>query len=108
MGDSVYARNYSGNGKWMPGTIVEETGTVSVKVELEDGTVIRRHHDQLLARAMTNSELGVPLLDQPDLHDTVGPDVPVQQDMGGAVLEFDNEGVQRYPTRNRGPPDRFE
>jgi hypothetical protein len=92
----------------MPGTIVEETGPVSVKVELEDGTVIRRHHDQLLARAMTNSELVIPLLDQPDLHDTVGPDVPLQQDMGGPVLEFDNEGVRRYPTRNREPPDRFE
>ena len=103
VGDSVYARNYSGDGKWMPGTIVEQTGPVSVKVELEDGTVIRRHHDQLLARAMTNSELGVPLLDQPDLHDTVGPDVPLQQDMGGPVLEFDNEGVRRYPTRNREP-----
>jgi hypothetical protein len=92
----------------MPGTIVEETGPVSVKVELGDGNVIRRHHDQLLAHAMTNSELGVPLLDQPDLHDTVGSGVPLQHDMRGPVLEFDNEGVWRYPARNREPPDRFE
>ncbi|CAB4022897.1 Hypothetical predicted protein [Paramuricea clavata] len=44
------------------------------------------HLDQLLARAMTNS--GVPLLDQSDLHDTV-PDVPLQQDMSGPVLDDD-------------------
>ncbi|CAB3984850.1 PREDICTED: uncharacterized protein K02A2.6-like [Paramuricea clavata] len=60
------------------------------------------------ARAMTNSELGVPLLDQPDLHDTVGQDVPLQEDMGGPVLEFENESVRRYPTGNQKPPDRFE
>ena len=72
----------------MPGTIVEETGPVSVKVELEDGTVIRRHHDRLLAREITNSELGVPLLHQPDLHDTVGygrPSTRVRQRKGSAL-----------------------
>ena len=33
VADTVYARNYNGNGNWIPGTIVEATDPVSVKVE---------------------------------------------------------------------------
>ena len=43
-------RNYSGTRNCLPGLIVEETGPVSAKVELKDGIIVRRHHDQLLAR----------------------------------------------------------
>ena len=60
VGDLVHARNYSGNTKWTRGTVVEETGPVSVKVELEDGTIIRRHHDQLVTRKDVNPVKEVP------------------------------------------------
>jgi hypothetical protein len=56
---------------------------------------------QLLARTMTNSEFGVPLLPINLIFTT-------QLDMGGPVLEFDNERVRRYLTRNREPADRFK
>ena len=68
VGDTVDARNYSGNGEWIPGTIVEVTGPVSVKVELENGTTIRRHHDQILVRNAADPVHEFPFtLDQPDL-----------------------------------------
>ena len=50
LGDAVSVRNYSRGSKWVPGTIIQETGPLSVRVELEDWMVVRRHHDQLISR----------------------------------------------------------
>ena len=61
VGDSVSVQNYSRGPKWIPGTIVQETGPLSVRVELEDGAVVRRHHDQLVARPTESSSSGVAL-----------------------------------------------
>ena len=50
VGYAVNVRNYSRGSKWVPGTIIQETGPLSAQVELEDGSVVRRHHDQLVFR----------------------------------------------------------
>ena len=42
--------NYSGTRNCLSGIIFEETAPVSAKVQLEDGIILRRHHNQLLAR----------------------------------------------------------
>ena len=49
LGDAVSVRNYSRGSKWVPGTIIQETGPLSARVELQDGMVVRRHHDQLIS-----------------------------------------------------------
>ena len=49
LGESVSVRNYYQGSKWIPGTIIQETGPPSVRVKLEDGMVVRRHHDQLIS-----------------------------------------------------------
>ena len=50
-GDLVYALMYRGNKtNWSPGTVVTQTGPVSYTVRLEDGTIARRHIDQLQSR----------------------------------------------------------
>ena len=49
-GDAVSVRNYPRGSKWVPGTIIQETGPLSARLELEDGMVVRRHHDQLISR----------------------------------------------------------
>ena len=47
-GDIVVARDYRHNtDDWQPGTIVSKTGPVSYRVELDDGSIWRRHADQL-------------------------------------------------------------
>ena len=51
LGDAVSVRKYSWGSKWVPGTIIQETGPLSTRVELEDGMVVRRHHDQLISRS---------------------------------------------------------
>ena len=85
---------------------------MSVKVELEDGTITRRHHDQLITRKDVNPVQEVPLMDQPDLHNKDAPELPhLPPAFPPQVedLEQDIElAVRRYPERNRGPPARFE
>ena len=39
LGDTVSVRNYSRGSKWVPGTIIQETGPLSARVELQDGMV---------------------------------------------------------------------
>ena len=49
LDDAMSVRNYSRGSKWVPATIFQETGLLSVGVKLEDGMVVRRHHDQLIS-----------------------------------------------------------
>ncbi|KAK3745815.1 hypothetical protein QZH41_005677 [Actinostola sp. cb2023] len=69
VNDKVLARNYSGQPKWLPGIIIEESGPVSEKIELEDGTIMRRHHDQLLPRQDSPETEELPL----EVKDTAPP-----------------------------------
>lgn len=50
QGQAVYAKDFRYKKAWMPGTVVENTGPVSARVQLENGTVVRRHQDQVRAR----------------------------------------------------------
>ena len=66
--DAVSVRNCFRGSKWVPGTIIQETGPLSAPVELEDGMVVRRHQDQLISR-------------------TTEPLCPVQQLKGQAIAK---------------------
>ena len=46
VGDAVNVRNYSGCPKWIPGTVIQDIGPLSARVELQDGIVVHRHHDR--------------------------------------------------------------
>ena len=37
-----------GGPKWIPGSVIQDTGPLSARVELQNGTVARRHHDQVV------------------------------------------------------------
>ena len=49
-GQAVYAKDFRYKKTWMPGTVVEKTGPVSARIQLDNGTVIRRHQDHVLVR----------------------------------------------------------
>ena len=55
LGYTVSVRNYSRGSKWVPGTVIQETGPLSVRVELEDGMIVLRHHDHELISRTTES-----------------------------------------------------
>ena len=46
----VYVFNNQGTPKWLPGTIEEISGPVSVVVKLSDGRTLRKHIDDLRPR----------------------------------------------------------
>jgi len=122
IGDAVNVRSYSPGSKWVPGTIIQESGPLSVRVDLEDGTVVRRHHDQLVSRqadvlpsgaavpSANNfkqeslvSEVLVPDVNSPavTLGDSESPATSGDPDLCPTTL------VRRYPVRDLKPPQRF-
>lgn len=52
----MLTRNFSFGPKWILGLIVSVTGPVSYKVRLEDGSVVRRHVDQILVHPQKDME----------------------------------------------------
>ena len=50
VGDKVYAQNFGSGKFWFHGTVVEVTGPLSFKIQLEDGRILRRHVDHIRKR----------------------------------------------------------
>ena len=122
LGDAVSVRKYSWGSKWVPGTIIQETGPLSTRVELEDGMVVRRHHDQLIspfteplcpsltAQRAGHSKEGSLVLEVavPDVNslevtcrELESPTTPEDPSLVPAIP------VRRYPVRDRRPPQRY-
>ena len=49
-GQAIYAKDFWNKKAWMSGTVEEKTGPVSARVQLDNGTVIRRHQDHVRSR----------------------------------------------------------
>ena len=49
-GQAVYVKDFRYKKTWMPGTVVDKTGPVSARIQLDDGSVIRRHQDHVRVR----------------------------------------------------------
>lgn len=47
VGDRVYVRNFTGTPTWIPGTIQDQTGPVSFRVQLSGGRIRKRHVDHM-------------------------------------------------------------
>nr|XP_023662355.1 uncharacterized protein K02A2.6-like [Paramormyrops kingsleyae] len=131
-GDTVLARNYSGGHKWVPATVIAQTGPVSYTVQTND-SVWRRHADQLLSVSPASSELfpgdssealtdtsvlfptqmpyPVPVVPAVDLT-TEGTETPVQSSSKDILPSLDNKTdvptERRYPQRERRTPVRLD
>ena len=70
-GDAAYALRYHGNKEsWVHGSIVEQTGPLSYIVRLEDGSVVRRHVDQL-QRGITSPPVPIEVTRPRQLHEDI-------------------------------------
>ena len=111
-----------GGSKSVPGTIIQETGALCARVELQDGMVVRRHHDQLISstteplcptptaqRAGHSNEgsvvreAAVPHVNIPELNcgELEPPTTPEDPSLIPATQ------MRRYPVRDRRPPQRY-
>ena len=95
----MFVKNNSKSLKWLPGSVVKQTGPVSCKITLQNGKTIRCHQDQLIKR------------DTDDLAMTKEPPVLTDDDLtmftGNNNTPEDSTQVhieRRYPFRQR-PPD---
>ena len=50
MGDKVYVRNFTTLLTWLSGTLLEQTGPVSFRVQLSIGRIYRRYVDHISIR----------------------------------------------------------
>jgi len=122
VGDSVFTRNFSKGDKWLPGRIVERTGPVSFKVELEgEGLIWRRHQDLIRKRHVDEIpyspvDLELPEDDSKNLSEPeVVPEViPTPEVRPTAQLEApspepnEQTSASRYPKRLRKPPEWYQ
>ena len=49
-GQAEHVKDFRYKKTWMPGTVVDKTGPVSARIQLDDGSVIRRHQDHVRVR----------------------------------------------------------
>lgn len=55
VGDTLFAKNFSGSPKWLPVVVTKVTGPLSYLVETTNGIVMKRHIDQLRSRHINRS-----------------------------------------------------
>ena len=53
-GDKVIVRNYAQGQGWLAGVVVSADGELSYTVELLNGLIVKRHVDQMRARAFVD------------------------------------------------------
>lgn len=133
-GDHVLARNYSSGPKWMPATVLAQTGPVSYTVSNKENVVWRRHADQLHSGSSAQVETSpvsgagpfkqvstVPpkqTQDEPLATEPVSPRPASSQielsppttlipTVTTSVGSPDGRTARRYPQRDRRPPTRL-
>ena len=112
IGKKVMVRNFRLNGpKWIPGTIVQQTGPLSYIVQVGPGLEWKRHVDHLRnANAVNTPDLEhQPRVELESDSDDL-PTVPVLQDVPQPLVKDPSEDPppRRYPLRVRNPPDRYQ
>ena len=137
-GENVLVKNFGRGSRWLPGKIIEFSGSGSFRVRLEDGGLKRCHQDHIRKRlveeepemSQLNPEVGVsttPDIGTPDESagvTTVPPQIPPESDSSShpsAPSETDSNvrssdsnirssesNEHRYPRRHRQQRQHFE
>lgn len=114
-GEEVFAKNYTGAGnRWLSGKVVQVTGPVSAAIELDDGTKVRKHFDQLRKRTtglpIEQEQAGSAALEQ-----SAEAELESSVELSHSELESETPAEvpvdpprRSYPSRNRRPPERLE
>ncbi|KAK3738200.1 hypothetical protein QZH41_012780, partial [Actinostola sp. cb2023] len=68
--DPVYIRDFREKKAWLPGVVIEKTGPVSSKIELQDGTIVRRHQDHIRTTVNESKRPEPDIPEMPTLEDT--------------------------------------
>ena len=58
---NVVVRNYGLGSKWLPGIVEDRTGPVSYRCRLPEGSLVRRHQDQIIAGPGSTKDVQNPI-----------------------------------------------
>ena len=125
VGEEVFVQNFRSEPKWLAGTVVEKTGTVSYRVQVGE-MLWKRHVDQIRSGYLPVSGgvgLGECVLNNThagavtwgiESGDETNPLVGIERNnVADEGIEQQTEGCngdvaeQRYPTRSRKAPARY-
>jgi hypothetical protein len=112
-GQFVIAWDYRRKGdKWTFGIIKEREGPLMYKVEIEPGTIWRRHIDQLRDSEINENNIEEPEIVLPSVNtpSTTVTDITVNDSAKNSNTEtsdINNPIERRYPERIRKPPKRL-
>ena len=105
----VMVRNLRQSGsKWIPGTVLKQTGPLSYVVRTESGLAWKRHVDHLheytvVQPARTEQTSGESDIDDFDIAPSSTNPIETQREEPARLTET----TRRYPSRNRRSPDRY-
>ena len=95
-GSPIMIRNYHGDAKWIPGTVVKKLGPVTYSVDIGDRRTVKRHIDQLRQNVHYSPESTSNPID--DYYYSYEPVTPVQDvDPLLRTPSRSLEEEQRYP-----------
>ena len=125
IGQNVMVKNFRNGPQWLPGVLVEQLGTLTFLVQLDNGMFWRRHVDQL--RQLEDSPRNVTLPESTseatstetfysdvdtetsanDSDTTSSPEAPEANQSQTGTSVAASATARRYPTRVRRPPKRY-
>ena len=109
VSDKVMYRNYGIGPKWKSAVVKSLSGPVSFKIITEDGTIIKRHADQLWADKRQNKDDSDDDQEDDDKQSEESFDSAKQSTSNTSSLNSSDDEEQglRRSGRTRGPPSRF-
>ena len=66
VGDKLYAKDFSGKGKWIPDSVIIVTGPISYQLKTQTGHFIRHHSYHLRVRYLPDDNVTDPRTDYDD------------------------------------------
>ena len=123
-GSQVKVRNYHGDTKWIPGTILKKLGPVTYSFDIGDGRTMKRHMDQVRQSIHHSPKSTSNAIDDYHYYEAVTPvqavnQVPrtplprplAEERRIDSVLRTPPprplQKEQRYPRRQHHPPERY-
>ena len=107
-----FGRN-SGTTPWLPGQVIQLTGTRDFTIQLSDGQTVRRHMDHLRRRLATSQPIAEfdwdtsPPPSSPDVPIPPASPTPSREESPSQTTDRSSPPVRRYPARERRPPDQY-
>ena len=109
LGEQIITRDYRNNdNKWQSGEIIKQTGPLSYHIQTSDGSVWRRHADQILSSSAKQSNDN-DISSDPNPCEDQRNDQPTEINMPQERTNVKETPIPapRRSTRCRNPPDRY-